>query len=127
MSGDVSSTDVVSSGFGTPWGFGFGGDRLTSLKPAEVALISTNNPFATNVSIRDSIAHESLRHEIKSNGTQVAEMRLELAREAAARQQAQIDELRMQVAAAQTAAAQGSVVSLLQQILGKLTTPPPTV
>lgn len=120
MSGDTSSTDVVSSGFGTPWGFGFGG-RDASLKPAEVALIATNNPFSTNVSIRDSIAHESLRHEIKTNGAAVAEMRLELAREASARQQAQIDELRMLVAKSQQDASQGAVVTLLQQILGKLT------
>lgn len=88
MSGDVSSTDIVSSGFG----FGFGGQA--SLKPAEVALVTSNNPFNSTNFIRDAITHESLRAEIKSVDAKVTGVAAQLTASEARNMQAQIDQLR---------------------------------
>jgi hypothetical protein len=88
MSGDVSSTDVVSSGFGGPWG-GFNG----SLRPAEVALVSANNPFNPTNFLRDAITAESLRAEIKGIDAKVTAVTTQLAVSEARHMQQEIDQL----------------------------------
>lgn len=87
MPGDVSSTDVVSSGF-SGWG------SQASLKPAEVALIGTNNPSTQFHFLRDAITSESLRAEIKSVDAKVTGVASQLTASEARNMQQQIDQLR---------------------------------
>lgn len=102
MPGDVSSTDVVTSGFSAPWG--------GTLSGAGTALIAANNPFNPTNFLRDAITHESLRAEIRSVGGTVGGLSQTVAAMEARNMQAQIDQLR---------ADQSN--SLLKQILAAVT------